>query len=141
CCTGRRGGGGAGRRAPAWAPPGLFMAAGERRVFLTRGQGGTLAGRVRADAARHAAAAVGDEPLLLARVAPTIVATDRVRGAGAACAAGASVIVMDDGFQNPSLIKDLAILAVDARQGIGNARVFPSGPVRAPRQCQLRRAQ
>jgi tetraacyldisaccharide 4'-kinase len=78
---------------------------------------------------------------MLARVAPTIAAVDRVQGAEAACAAGASVIVMDDGFQNPSLVKDLAILVVDGRRGIGNGRVFPAGPLRAPLDRQLRRAQ
>jgi tetraacyldisaccharide 4'-kinase len=89
------------------------------------------------DLAQHKAEDVGDEPLLLARVAPVVVSRDRVSGADAARKAGASVIVMDDGFQNPSLRKDVALAVVDSHRGVGNACVFPSGPLRAPLAVQL----
>jgi tetraacyldisaccharide 4'-kinase len=140
-CLGNFTVGGAGKTPAALAVGRLLLAARERPFFLSRGYGGRLAGPVRVDPAVHPAAAVGDEPLLLARLAPTIVARDRFAGAEAARRAGASVIVMDDGFQNPALIKDLAILLVDGRRGIGNGRVFPAGPLRAPLETQIAQAQ
>jgi tetraacyldisaccharide 4'-kinase len=132
--------GGAGKTPMALATAELLAAQGERPVFLTRGYGGRLAGPVRVDSSAHRADDVGDEPLLLARAYPTIVARDRVAGARAAQAVGASVVVMDDGFQNPSLAKDAAILVVDGQRGIGNGRVCPAGPLRAPFDVQLARA-
>jgi tetraacyldisaccharide 4'-kinase len=119
----------------------LLLSVHERPFFLSRGYGGKLAGPVRVDPSFHHSADVGDEPLMLARLAPTIVARDRVAGARVARSAGSSVIVMDDGFQNPSLTKDLAILLVDGRRGIGNGRVIPAGPLRAPLEIQIARAQ
>jgi tetraacyldisaccharide 4'-kinase len=140
-CIGNLTLGGAGKTPMACAVARLLAGMGETPVLLSRGYGGALAGPLRVDPGRHRAADVGDEPLLLARVAPTIVAHDRVAGARAALAAGASVVVMDDGFQNPSLAKDLCILVVDGRRGIGNGRVVPAGPLRAPSEAQLRHAQ
>ncbi len=122
------------------APSRATDATGAKPVFLTRGYGSALAGPV-AVAQTHAASDVGDEPLLLARVAPTIVAHDRVAGALAAVEAGADVIVMDDGFQNPALAKTFSLVVVDGRRGIGNGRVFPAGPLRAPLARQIDRAQ
>jgi len=140
-CLGNLTVGGAGKTPAALAVAHLLLAERERPVFLSRGYGGRLRGPVRVNRAVHHAADVGDEPLMLARLAPTIVARDRVAGAKAARAAGASVIVMDDGFQNPSLAKDLAIVLVDGPRGIGNGRIVPAGPLRAPLEIQIAHAQ
>jgi tetraacyldisaccharide 4'-kinase len=137
-CVGNPTVGGAGKTPTALAVARMLIAAGEEPMFLTRGYGGRLAGPVMVEPA-HTAIQVGDEPLLLARIAPTIVAQDRVAGARLAQTNGASVIVMDDGFQNPALAKDLSILVADAR-GTGNGRVLPAGPLRAPLEPQLARA-
>jgi tetraacyldisaccharide 4'-kinase len=140
-CLGNLTVGGAGKTPAALAMAQLLHAAHERPFFLSRGYGGRLAGPVRVNPALHRAADVGDEPLLLARLAPTVVARDRIAGAGFAASAGGSVVVMDDGFQNPSLAKDLSIVLVDGRRGVGNGRVLPAGPLRAPLEGQLGRAQ
>lgn len=136
-CVGNYSLGGAGKTPTVIALVKLLKAAGETPVVLSRGYGGRLTGPVRVDVAQHAARDVGDEPLLLARAAPVIVSADRVAGADAAREAGASVIVMDDGFQNPSLRKDVSLVVVDSNRGVGNGCVFPSGPLRAPLPVQL----
>jgi tetraacyldisaccharide 4'-kinase len=140
-CLGNFTVGGAGKTPAALAVGHLLLAAHACPFFLTRGYGGRLAGPLRVNPARHSAADVGDEPLLLSTLAPTIVARDRVAGAKLAQFAGASVIVMDDGFQNPALAKDLAVVVVDGRRGIGNGRIIPAGPLRAPLGMQLDRTQ
>jgi tetraacyldisaccharide 4'-kinase len=137
-CIGNLTIGGAGKTPAALTTASLLKRAGELPMFLTRGYGGALAGPVGVDPSRHRAADVGDEPLLLAQIAPTVVACDRA--AGAAMVGAASVIVMDDGFHNPSLRKDVCVLVVDERRGIGNGRVLPAGPLRAPLAAQLAQA-
>jgi tetraacyldisaccharide 4'-kinase len=140
-CLGNLTVGGAGKTPAALAVAHILLAGHQRPFFLSRGYGGRWPGPVRVEPSVHSAANVGDEPLLLARLAPTIVARDRLRGAEAARRAGATVIVMDDGFQNPAVAKQLAILLVDGRRGIGNGRVIPAGPLRAPLETQMAHAQ
>ncbi|RAI38931.1 tetraacyldisaccharide 4'-kinase [Rhodoplanes roseus] len=138
-CVGNLTVGGAGKTPTAIAIARLLQGAGLRPVFLTRGYKGRLAGPLRVDPAA-AAADVGDEPLLLARVAPTILSRDRAAGAALALAERAGVVVMDDGLQNPSLSKTVALVVLDGRRGIGNAKVFPAGPLRVGLDAQIDRA-
>jgi len=138
-CVGNFTLGGAGKTPTALAVANMLADAGERPFFLSRGYGGGEAGPKRVDAHGDRASEVGDEALLLARVAPTVVSRDRVAGAAMARAQGASVIAMDDGLQNASLAKDFTLAVVDGRRGIGNGKVFPAGPLRAPLDAQFKR--
>jgi tetraacyldisaccharide 4'-kinase len=138
-CIGNFTAGGGGKTPTAIAIASLQKALGAKPAFLTRGYGGTTKGPVLV-AKGQSAEEVGDEPLLLADVAPTMVSADRAEGAKAIEATSAGVIVMDDGFQNPSLAKDLSIVVIDAGAGIGNGLVMPAGPLRAPLAAQVARA-
>ncbi len=140
-CVGNFTAGGTGKTPLSILIARLLIAGGERPVFLTRGYGGRLHGPHRVNPALDNACDVGDEPLLLARHAPVIVARDRVMGAQLAAAdfglSPPTVIVMDDGMQNPALAKDLAIAVVDAVRGLGNGHVIPAGPLRATIETQF----
>jgi len=138
-CVGNFTAGGGGKTPTAIAVATLLKGMGRKPAFLTRGYGGAAKGLVQVSEGQSAAE-VGEEPLLLASVAPTIVSADRVSGAKAIESSDADVIVMDDGFQNPSLAKDLALIVVDAAAGLGNGRVIPAGPLRAPLDVQIARA-
>jgi tetraacyldisaccharide 4'-kinase len=139
-CVGNFTVGGAGKTPSAIALAKLLMGRGETVYFLSRGHGGRRppgADPLLVDALHHDAAVVGDEPLLLARVAPTIVSRDRAAGALAAARLGASLIIMDDGMQNPTIAKQCVLVAVDGRTGVGNGLCFPAGPLRAPLRQQM----
>ena len=135
--------GGAGKTPTALAVAARLVARGQSPAFVSRGYGRRRArdtkGHVtRVEPSRDRAEDVGDEPLLLARAAPCFVSDDRVAAAMAAVAAGATVVVMDDGFQNPSLGKDACLVAVDGAAGVGNGFCLPAGPLRAPLVRQWR---
>jgi len=129
-CCGNAGVGGSGKTPLALDLGARLLARGKAVAFLTRGYGGRQRGVTQVDLRRHNAADVGDEALLLAEVAPTFVAPDRAAAARAAIAAGAELLVMDDGLQNPGLVKDCALLVIDGGAGFGNGRALPAGPLR-----------
>lgn len=138
-CVGNYHVGGAGKTPTVLALTGLLRELGETPVVLSRGYGGRLKGPVMVDRERHDAADVGDEPLMMARDVPVTVARDRLEGVALAKSQGATVILMDDGFQNPRLLKDTSLIVIDSERGLGNGKVFPAGPLRAPLKAQIAR--
>jgi tetraacyldisaccharide 4'-kinase len=129
-CVGNLVAGGSGKTPVVLALAAVFAARGVAAHIVMRGYGGSLAGPVRVDPAIHDAVAVGDEALLAAARAPCWMARDRAAGVCAAAAAGAPAILLDDGFQNPHVAKDLSLIVVDAEYGFGNGRLIPAGPLR-----------
>jgi tetraacyldisaccharide 4'-kinase len=138
-CIGNYHVGGAGKTPAVLAITKLLRDLGETPVVLSRGYGGRLRGPIKVDPERHTAVDVGDEPLMLARTVPVVVARDRIGGAALARSQAASVILMDDGFQNPTITKDASLIVIDSDRGLGNGRIFPAGPLRAPLRLQLAR--
>lgn len=136
-CVGNFIAGGAGKTPTAIAIASLLDKRGEKPFVLMRGYGGRLTGPVEVDPDRHRAADVGDEPILMARHARTVIARDRGAGARLARGLGASIVVMDDGLQNPSLLKQLRLALVDGSSGAGNGLCLPAGPLRAPLAEQM----
>ncbi len=138
-CIGNYHVGGAGKTPTVLALTRLLRDLGETPVVLSRGYGGRLRGPVMVDRNRHNAADVGDEPLMMVRDVPVAVARDRLDGVALAKSQGATVILMDDGFQNPRIRKDASVIVIDSERGLGNGKVFPAGPLRAPLKVQLSR--
>ncbi|WP_316013736.1 tetraacyldisaccharide 4'-kinase [Roseobacter sp. HKCCA0434] len=128
-CVGNLTVGGTGKSPTVMALVEMCRARGVEPHILSRGYGGSVAGPV-AVTAQMTADEVGDEPVMLRDFAQVWVARDRLAGAQAAAEEGAQTLILDDGFQDPSLCKDLSILVVDAETGFGNGRLLPAGPLR-----------
>lgn len=139
-CVGNLVVGGAGKTPTVLALAKRLQAQGVAVHVISRGYGGRKKGPLLVDPARHAASEVGDEALLLGRSAPTWIGRRRQSAAQAAVAAGAAALLLDDGYQDPALVKDLSLVVVDADYGFGNGRVLPAGPLREPVESGLARA-
>jgi tetraacyldisaccharide 4'-kinase len=136
-CVGNYHGGGAGKTPTVLALASLLHELGETPVVLSRGYGGKLRGPVQVDVSRHGAADLGDEPLMLSQSVPVVVSRNRANGVALAKSLAATVILMDDGFQNPAVAKDASLIVIDSIRGIGNSLVMPAGPLRAPLSAQI----
>lgn len=139
-CVGNLTAGGTGKTPVSIALAKLLIEHNRTPFFVTRGYGGTLQD-ILVNLSEHQACEVGDEPLLLARQAPVIVNRKRVDGARKAVSLGADTVIMDDGFQNPALHKDISFLVIDGEAGFGNGFCIPAGPLREFTSRGLRRAQ
>ena len=138
-CIGNIVAGGAGKT-PTAIYIGKLLSNSFKVAFLTRGYGGSLTGPVKVDPEKHTFHEVGDEAILLSRIATTWVSKSRVHGARAAKIDGAEVVIMDDGYQNPQLEKTLSFLVVDGTYGLGNKQLIPSGPLRETLRHGISRA-
>ena len=139
-CVGNITAGGTGKTPVSIALAEILKSMGKKPFFISRGYGGKLKG-VLVDEKKHTPFDVGDEPLLLAQTAPVVINPNRAEAAKLALQNGADCLIMDDGFQNPTLYKDFSFLVFDGAYGIGNGRVLPAGPLRESFESGVQRAQ
>ncbi|QOZ44722.1 tetraacyldisaccharide 4'-kinase [Bradyrhizobium sp. CCBAU 53340] len=138
-CVGNYHAGGAGKTPTVLALTSLLRELGESPAVVSRGYRGRLRGPVMVDRQHHNASDVGDEPLMMVNELPVAVARNRLGGVALAKSQGATAILLDDGFQDPRIMKDAALIVIDSERGLGNGQVFPAGPLRGPLKPQIAR--
>ncbi|MDR1026732.1 MAG: tetraacyldisaccharide 4'-kinase [Lactobacillus sp.] len=138
-CIGNITAGGTGKTPVAISIASILQNKGQKPFFISRGYGGKLS-NVLVDPLTHNSSDVGDEPLLLSRQAPAVINSNRYQAAQIAIKEGAEIIIMDDGFQNPTLYKDVSFVVVDAGFGFGNRYCIPAGPLRERVSRGMKRA-
>jgi tetraacyldisaccharide 4'-kinase len=111
----------------------LCQQAGLQAAVVSRGYGRRSTGQLQVNSQTPASEA-GDEPALIARrcVVPVVVDKNREAAAISAFAAGAELVIADDGLQRLSLPRSLELCVVDGERGFGNRRLLPAGPLREP---------
>ena len=139
-CVGNITAGGVGKTPISIALAKKYQKENKKVFFVTRGYKGKLK-NILVDLSKHTPEQTGDEARLLAQTAPTIISPNRAYGAKLATSLGAEIIIMDDGFQNPTLYKDESYLVFDGSIGIGNGKIIPAGPLRETLKTGLKRAQ
>ena len=128
-CVGNIVVGGAGKTPVSLKIGKLLIKSGYKPHFISKGYAG-LINKSTLVKSWHSATSVGDESILLSKVAPTWIGSDRNNSSKLAKKEGADCLIMDDGFQNPTIQKDFSIIVFNAAQEFGNKRVMPSGPLR-----------
>lgn len=116
------------------------LARGVRPCVLSRGYGGSAAGRVTVVTDGKTLVAgpeeAGDEPYLLASSVPglsVVIGADRYRaGLLATERFSPDLFLLDDGYQHLRLARDLNILLLDASSPFGTGRTLPAGLLREP---------
>lgn len=136
-CVGNFVVGGAGKTPTVHMLANYARSQGYKVGILSRGHGGAITTPTVVQLDKHNSHDVGDEALLHALKSTTVIATNRVAGAELLLEQDCTIIIMDDGFQNPSLHKDFNLVAIDAKRGLGNGFAMPAGPMRVPFKHQL----
>ncbi len=140
-CVGNLTAGGSGKTPVVTSLCKLLQQAGKNPNILSRGYGAKLKNMTKVNQEIHTAKEVGDEPYMHAKDFDCWISADRVRGAKMIeTDPKVDVIVMDDGFQNPYLYKNLNIVVVDGVVGFGNEQLIPAGPLREPIENGIKRA-
>ena len=129
-CIGNLNVGGTGKTPTTIALAQHFLKKGLQVHVVSRGYKGKFQGTFLVDPQKHKSDEVGDEPLLMSEFTSVWVSNKRKNGIAAAENAGAQIVLLDDGFQDPSFHKDFSLIVVDGEKGFGNKKCMPAGPLR-----------